>query len=419
MAVRVGKQLFGLSRLKELVKMSLNKKMLQLPLHKKLGFAFAISKMKFTKVGDKLYTNTFTPFYPSLAYDRYLDGVIKTSNGIATPIITNFAVTAKCPCNCWHCSFSDRTKKDQLTLKNLKQAISEVQDMGTSIIGITGGEPLLRSDLEEIIASIDERSMPIMFTTGYNLTKERVTKLIEAGLKMVIISVDHYDAEKHDKGRGKEGMHATALKAIKLFQEQNLYTAVSFVPNKAIVSDKEELYKILDFFKDLGLNDMRLTSPILSGQLTAKLDEKLTEENVKTVQEVQEFCSKTKDYPGAFVYDYFESDKMYGCGAGFHYIFIDSSGNVCPCDFAMLGMGNIREKSITEIWGEVSKHFKAPGCKCYANVISKSIEEKNAELMPLSTADSLDIIKKHPPFDKEKLPEFYKRMKFPIEEINR
>ena len=49
--------------------------------------------------------------------------------------------------------------------------------MGSSVIGLTGGEPLLREDLEDIIASIDKRSMPVMFTTGYKLTRKRVKSL--------------------------------------------------------------------------------------------------------------------------------------------------------------------------------------------------------------------------------------------------
>ncbi len=62
--------------------------------------------------------------------------------------------------------------------------------MGSSVIGLTGEEPLLRNDLEDIIACIDNRSMPIIFTTGYKLTKNRVRRLKEAGLEIPVISLD-------------------------------------------------------------------------------------------------------------------------------------------------------------------------------------------------------------------------------------
>ncbi len=58
--------------------------------------------------------------------------------------------------------------------------------------------------------------------------------------------------------------------------------AVSFVPDKTLVSDREEIFKVIEFFKDIGINDMRLTSPILSGKLTRKPEERLSPENVET-----------------------------------------------------------------------------------------------------------------------------------------
>jgi len=64
-----------------------------------------------------------------------------------------------------------------------------------------------------------------------------------------------------------------ALNAIKLFQDEGFYVAVSFVPDKPLVSDRREIFKVIDFFKDIGINDMRLTSPILSGKLTTKPEE--------------------------------------------------------------------------------------------------------------------------------------------------
>ena len=161
----------------------------------------------------------------------------------------NFAVTANCICDCWHCSFSDRTKKNQLTVSELRDAITQVQNLGTSMIGFTGGEPLLRKDIEEIISLVGDKSMSLMFSTGYGLTPERVRALKAAGLGIPVISLDHYDSAKHDKRRGKEGMHAIAIKAIEMYQAEGMYVAVSFVPDHELISNRDELYKTLDFFQ--------------------------------------------------------------------------------------------------------------------------------------------------------------------------
>ena len=345
-----GEQLYGLRRFLATLKMGRHPALKGLTLKQKLALNYVSKESKLTRIGAKIYSNTFTPYFPSVAYDRFLKGVIQVAGGRPLPIVTNFAVTSRCPCRCWHCSFADRSRHDVLSLAQMKQSIAEVQMLGASVIGLTGGEPLLRNDLEDIIACIDERSMPLLFTTGYQLTAQRVKRLKTAGLEIPVVSLDHYDPDRHDQGRGRKGMHATAIKAIRMFQDEGMYVAVSFVPDRRLVADRGELFRTIDFFKDLGVNDMRLTSPILSGHLTARPEELLSAAHVATIFEVQKKCTQTPGYPGVFAYDFFESEHYYGCGAGYNYMFIDSQGNVCPCDFTMMSFGNIMERSLTDIW---------------------------------------------------------------------
>jgi MoaA/NifB/PqqE/SkfB family radical SAM enzyme len=414
-----GTQLYGFRRLLATLRMGLNRELKGVSIKKKLALNYVSKKSKLTRIGNKIFSNTFTPYFPSPAYDRFLKGVISVASGRPLPVITNFAITPQCPCNCWHCSFSDRSKKDVLSLEHLKAAISEVQDMGSCVIGLTGGEPLLRNDLEDIIACIDNRSMPVIFTTGYKLTIGRVRRLKEAGLEIPVISLDHYKAEVHDRGRRKEGMFEYALNAIKMFQEEGFYVAVSFVPDRKLVDNKEEIFKVIDFFHDLAINDMRLTSPILSGKLTARPEEMLTLENVKTIFEIQKKCTRTPGYPGVFAYDFFESEKYYGCGAGYNYMFIDSQGNLCPCDFTMMSFGNIMEKPIREIWEETSRHFCIPGCVCYANKSNDLIATRKPSHWPLNKQATKELLSECPSYDVNKIPEFYKRMGLPAEKITR
>ena len=410
MVTQNGEQLYGLKRLWATMRMGMNRELKGLSLKQKLALNYVSKESKLTRLGDKIFTNTFTPYYPSLAYDRFLKGVVCAGAGKPYPVVTNFAITPHCPCNCWHCSFSDRSKSDVMTLDQLKQAISDVQAMGASVIGFTGGEPLLRKDLEEIIAAVDERSMPIMFTTGYQLTIERIRRLKEAGLMIPVLSLDHYTAERHDAGRRTKGIFKQTLEAIRMFKEEGFYVAVSFVPDKKLVDDRKELFKVIEFIRELGINDMRLTSPILSGHLTARPEEKLSPENVATIFEVQKLCTRSPGYPGVFAYDYFESALFYGCGAGYNYMFIDSQGNLCPCDFTMMSFGNILQRPIQEIWEETSRHFCVPGCSCYANRSNDVIAANKPEFWPMDKAATQAVLKQCPSYRRDKLPEFYRRM---------
>src|SRR5574344_1160889 len=136
----VGQQLYGFQKISGMMEMMKSPVMKSLSLRQLLAMNYVSSNSKLTRVGDRIYMNTFTPYFPSPAFERYVAGIVKTVNGQPTPVMANFAVTANCICNCWHCSFSDRTKKNQLTLAELKDAFGQIQALGTSMIGIRSEE---------------------------------------------------------------------------------------------------------------------------------------------------------------------------------------------------------------------------------------------------------------------------------------
>ncbi|MCB2186894.1 MAG: radical SAM protein [Deltaproteobacteria bacterium] len=405
-----GTQLYGARRLAATLRLAGHPDLRRLSPRRKLALARVSRQSKATRLDGQIYSNTFTPPYPSPAYDRYLRGLISLAEGRPVPVIANFAVTAKCPCNCWHCSFASREKKKELSTAELRQAIGQVQALGASVIGFTGGEPLLRPDLEEIIASVGPDSTPLLFTTGFELDRARVRRLKEAGLKMPVVSLDHHTAAVHDRGRRRAGMFDTALKALELFREEGFYVSVSFVPTRELMDDPADLWRTIEFFRAQGVNDMRLTSPILSGRLTARPEEKLTPANVAAIHDIQRKCTTTPGYPGVFAYDYFESQRFYGCGAGFNYLFVDAEGNVCPCDFTMISLGNLREAPLAEIWQAMSGRFRLPGVTCYANRINDTLAVLQPKVWPLGPAESGEVLDQHQPYQEDELPEFWAAM---------
>ena len=96
-------------------------------------------------------------------------------------------------------------------------------------------------------------------------------------------------------------------------------------------------------------------------------------------------------------------------------MFIDSQGNVCPCDFTMLSFGNIFERPLREIWAETSRNFCTPGPVCYANISNDAVYAKKKAEWPLRKQATLEILAECPSYDEKRLPGFYKRMGFPLE----
>lgn len=81
----------------------------------------------------------------------------------------------------------------------------------------------MREDLEELIASIDERSVSYIFTTGYKLTYQRALALKEAGLFGIAISLDSLDAQRHNGMRHNDHAYDYAVEAIKMLKGRALY----------------------------------------------------------------------------------------------------------------------------------------------------------------------------------------------------
>ena len=92
-------------------------------------------------------------------------------------------------------------------------------------------------------------------------------------------------------------------------------------------------------------------------------------------------------------------------------MFIDARGNVLPCDFTMMSMGNLREEPLAHIWRRMSARFHTPGCACYATKIAGEVAALEAPAWPLSAEDSARIHDACPSWD-GRLPAFYRGMGF-------
>src|SRR5713101_15987 len=107
------------------------------------------------------------------------------------PILVHIIPMRQCNLACTYCNEFDDFSKP-VPLEEMKKRLDILADMGTSIITISGGEPLMHPELEEVIRHIRRRGMYAgMITNGFLLSKERIEKLNEAGLEYLQISIDN------------------------------------------------------------------------------------------------------------------------------------------------------------------------------------------------------------------------------------
>jgi len=289
------------------------------------------------------------------------------------PISSYIAVTNRCMYCCWHCSAQKpwspegtiETENKQLTTEQLLYIVEQLQTLGVSIIGFTGGEPLLRTDLETIISSITLASTSFVFSTGYGLDYKRACALKEAGLFGIAISIDSPDAKSHDALRQYEGSFEIAITALENAKKAGLYTMSQTVATRETLKNGD-LLKLALFFKTLGIDEMRIMEPLPCGRLSGNIDSTLTEEEIEQLKQLHVTLNENKKYAKASVFPYFESEDQFGCGAGIQHSYVDASGNFGPCDFVDKTYGNILNEDVLGIWNTMHSECGKPSCTCIA-----------------------------------------------------
>src|SRR5713101_5906864 len=116
-----------------------------------------------------------------------LKGAVHTDH----PILVHLIPIRRCNLSCTYCNEYDNFSKPVPT-ETICHRIDRLADMGTAVITMSGGEPLLHPDLDQILAHVRKRKMIAgMITNGYLLTADRIQKLNRAGLDHLQISIDN------------------------------------------------------------------------------------------------------------------------------------------------------------------------------------------------------------------------------------
>src|SRR5215472_9518227 len=107
------------------------------------------------------------------------------------PILVHIIPMRRCNLDCGYCNEYDQVSKP-VPIEEMKRRLDYLADMGTSIITISGGEPLMHPELEEVIRHVRKHGMIAgMITNGFLLSKERIASLNAAGLEHLQISIDN------------------------------------------------------------------------------------------------------------------------------------------------------------------------------------------------------------------------------------
>lgn len=292
-----------------------------------------------------------------------------------TPLIVSYAVTRACNLSCLHCHVSAReVMPDELNLQEAMHAIDEMAAMGTEALIFSGGEPLLRKDFVLALAQHceDHGIITAMLSNGLLMTPHTALQLKEAGIKAVGIPIDSVVPEKHDHLRNLPGTFKKAVEAIRICNEIDLEVVVTTM---ALKDTFTEMPKRIDFLNSLGVDEVAVYDLVPVGRGKDVMDQAMTREQretlirwLQTKQEdtemvytmsgglplypeiAAEMHRNNGTKPKDLLIKEFWIHNNVGCHAGILYFSLRPNGDIYPCTFLPIKVGNIREQSLREIW---------------------------------------------------------------------
>lgn len=282
-------------------------------------------------------------------------------------------VTQKCNLSCIHCRADASPQKREMKLikgKAFRKLINELVLLGKPTLVLTGGEPLLRKDIVDLVEYATRRGIATRIqSNGLLLTDQLAEQLKEAGIISFGIGLDGSSAKIHDKVRNLKGAFKSALKAINTLKSHGIKVHVEFTITKLNLKD---LSKTLDLLESLNVDTFLARAAIFSGRasINNELFRVSSEEYKMFLSQLSSERRKRKLILNCQDPLYHLADPdirkklskygdthsgniISGCTVGINMVHIHSNGDVGLCTFLQnVIIGNITKRDLSLIWRE-------------------------------------------------------------------
>ncbi len=280
-------------------------------------------------------------------------------------------LTKRCNLACAHCYMDAETMQhggeNELTTEEVCDLLDEIAGRSTeTMVVLTGGEPLMRGDLEELVAHGTERGLAMVVgTNGVALSDRRVQSLKAAGAMGVGISVDSLDPEKHDAFRGLRGAWEKTMAGIEACKRHGLPFQIHFSVTEA---NADEVPAMIDFARAAGARVLNVFFLVCTGRGESMSDispvtyERVLNQLVAAQEQSRDLLIRARCAPHykRIAYQRNPASTLTraagyeggGCLAGIHYCRITPEGGVTACPYIPEEEGSIRDQKFWDIWDQ-------------------------------------------------------------------
>jgi radical SAM protein with 4Fe4S-binding SPASM domain len=316
------------------------------------------------------------------------DARARSDRILSAPLFVIWEITGLCNLSCEHClSSAGEPLSNELSTEEAMKLLDYLEAMKVFNINLSGGEPLMRPDIFDIIDYASQKRISIdLLTNGALITEKVLNRLEDSNIFNVQVSIDGIE-ETHDRFRGRKGTYERAINAIKLLKDAKFNVSISSTVTKQNMS---EIPRIIDMAIDLGLPSFKTTFFMPTGRGKGNIDRLvLTHQDAKDftymmIEKKKEVGNKitiasATEYPWLIKgldKKSLESMKLddsskIGCTAGSSSFYITPDGKIAPCPFLRdLTAGDVRERDIKEIWDN------SPTFDIFRNITRGSLKGK-------------------------------------------
>ena len=286
-------------------------------------------------------------------YEKIMKYGEKVKNGESIAIL-QFQYDYACNFRCEHCCITRlrRKKGDRcFTIEDVKELSRQADEMGLAHLVVTGGEPLVFPDFDDIVRAVDPQKFYITSdTNGWFLDAGKAKHLKSIGLDKIQLSLDSLSAKEHDDFRRAPGSHERALRAIDATLDAGLNLILATVVTKQRIRS-EEFVEFLEFAKSKGIGTfVTYAKPV--GDWEGNYDVLVTREDMDYMRELEKkynvFTHLTPSY-----------GLELGCIAVKRMVSLTKYGDVMPCPYIHCSLGNFFEEPLKDIIyrGMKIRHF--------------------------------------------------------------
>jgi MoaA/NifB/PqqE/SkfB family radical SAM enzyme len=350
-----------------------------------------------TKYNTIIYILNFIPNFKTLL--RFVRCYIKVNLLKRNQLrFVELFVTLACNARCDFCSNGLYTRNDkQLSLEKYLSIIDECASLDVPVICMLGGEPLLNKHIDQMVKRISSHGIISMITTnGSLLTEDRIKELAQNGLTAITCSLQSLDEEKHDASVKLKVSYKRIFQAREYCRKYGVHFGLI-----TVVSHKDFVDGTFDRLINFALDEKipLCLNPLLPvGSAHDKKEDLLHYEDVQKLNKL----SKENVWISTHLTNNFFG---FGCPAGNSYVGVYASGEMFPCFFIPVSLGNVQEMTLKEAWEKACRSplFAKRHKMCYVGTSKEFICNY---LDPIFKSDRIPMpIEEHPLWRDQQLPD--------------